>query len=164
MNRQPILDAIALIAGGGPTAGDQSGIYRGAGGITTADGKKIAVAYSSLRAVSEVQNDDFVHVCTVDETFVGGGATDLTTWTHRIRMQVLVSVSRSDMRTATRLLEAFVPAYFTAFNSVSLTGTAASAGIASVRGPIGVEPLYPERHALEFILEAVEKGAYLRVA
>lgn len=164
MNRQPILDAIALIAGGTPTVGDLPGIYKGAGGITTADGKKVAVAYSSLRAVGEMQADDFVHVCVVDETFVGGGSSDLTVWTHRIRMQLLVSVSRSDMRTATRLLEAFVPAYFTAFNSVSLTGTAASSGIVSVRGPIGVEPLYPERHALEFILEAVEKGSYLRVA
>jgi hypothetical protein len=164
MNRQPILDAIALIAGGGPTAGDPTGIYRGAGGIVTADGKRVAVAYSSLRAVPDVQNDDFVHVCTVDETVLGGGASDLTTWTHRIRMQLLVSVSRSDMRTATRLLEAFVPAYFNAYTSVGLGGVIASGGIVSVRGPIGVEPLYPERHALEFIYEATEKGSYLRVA
>lgn len=166
MNRQPILDKIALIAGGGPTAGDLPGIYRGAGGIVTADGKRVAVAYSSLRAVPDVQNDDFVHVAVVDETLLGGGASDLTTFTHRIRMQLLVSVSRSDMRTATRLLEAFVPAYFAAFTSVHLggTGTVANAGIVNVRGPFGVEPLYPERHALEFILEATEKESYLRVA
>jgi hypothetical protein len=79
-------------------------------------------------------------------------------------MQLMVSVSRSDMRTATRLLEAFVPAYFNAYTSVGLGGVIASGGIVSVRGPRDVEPLYPERHALEFIYEAVEKGAYLRVA
>lgn len=162
MNRQAVLDACALIAGGAATA--TAGVYNGAGRITTADGKSIAVAYSSLRAVPEVQVDDFVHVCTVDETVMGGGGGDLGVWTHRIRMQVMVSVSRSDMRTATRLLEGFVPAYFTAFNTVSLGGVASSSTITSVRGPIGVEPLYPERHALEFMLEAVEKGAYLRVA
>jgi hypothetical protein len=162
MNRQPILDEIARIAGGAATA--TPGIYNGAGRITTADGKSVSVAYSSLRAVPEVQNDGFVHVCHVDETVFSDGATDLGRWTHRIRMQLMVSVSIGDMRGVTRLLEAFVPAYFAAYNSVSLGGTAATSGIVSVRGPIGVEPLYPERHALEFILEAAEKGAYLRVA
>jgi len=162
VNRQPILDELARIAGGAVTA--TPGVYNGAGRITTADGKSVAVAYSSLRAVPEVQNDGFVHVETIDETVVGGGGGDLGRWTHRIRMQLMVSVSIGDMRTVTRLLEAFVPAYFAAYTSVSLGGTAASAGIVSVRGPIGVEPLYPERHALEFIVEAVEKGAYLRVA
>jgi len=164
MNRQSILDQIALIAGGGPTGGDLPGIYRGAGGIVTADGKRVAVAYSSLRAVPDMQTDDFVHVCTMDETLIGGGSSDLTVYTHRVRIQLLVSVSRSDLRTATRLLEGFVPAYFNAYNSVSLGGTAASATITSIRGPIGVEPLYPERHALEILMEAVEKGSFLRVA
>ena len=157
-----MLDACALIAGGAVTA--VPGIYNGAGRITTASGKSVKVAYSSLRSVPEMQVDDFVHVCVADETLLGGGAGDLTVWTHRIRMQLLVSASRSDLRTATRLLEEFVPAYFTAYNSVSLGGAASSATIQSVRGPYGVEPLYPERHALEFILEAVEKAAYLRVA
>ena len=162
MNRQPILDELARIAGGAVTA--TPGVYNGAGRITTADGKSVSVAYSSLRSVPEVQNDGFVHVCTIDETVMGGGGGDLGVWTHRIRMQLMVSVSIGDMRGVTRLLEAFVPAYFTAYNGVSLGGTASSASLVSVRGPIGVEPLYPERHALEFILEAVEKGAYLRVA
>ena len=154
MNRQAILDQVALVAGGAATA--VPGIYSGAGRITTVDGKAIAIAYSSLRAVPEVQVDDFVHVCLVEETLRSGSA--YTIYTHRVRIQVLVSVSRSDMRTATRLLEAFVPAYFTAFSQkVQLGGTAMSSALLSVRGPIGVEPLYPERHALEFILEAVEK-------
>lgn len=164
MNRQPILDECARIAGGAVTS--VPGIYNGAGRITAASGATVKVAYSSLRSVAEMQVDDFVHVCIVDETTVGGGGSDLTIWNHRIRMQLMVSVSRSDMRTATRLLEEFVPAYFTAYNSVSLGGviTSGSAGIVSVRGPIGVEPLYPERHAIEFILEAASKAAYLRVA
>lgn len=162
MNRQPILDECARIAGGAVTS--VPGIYNGAGRITAASGATVKVAYSSLRAVPEMQQDDFVHVCLVDETSVVPFGTDLDRWVHRIRMQLMVSVSRSDMRTATRLLEEFVPAYFTAYSSVSLGGTATNAGIVSVRGPIGVEPLYPERHALEFILEASVKGAYLRVA
>jgi len=155
MNRQLILDNVALIAGGAATA--VPGIYNGAGRITTADGKAIAVAYSSLRAVPDVQVDDFVHVCLVEETAKSGSA--FTVWTHRIRMQVMVSVSRSDLRTATRLLEAFIPAYFDAFAlKLTLNGAAAVATITGVRGPFGVEPLYPERHALEFILEATEKS------
>ena len=155
MNRQAILDNVALIAGGAATA--TAGIYSGAGKITTADGKSVAVAYSSLRAVPDLQVDDFVHVCLVDETIKSGSA--FTVWTHRIRMQLLVSVSRSDLRTATRLLEAFVPAYFDAFAlKLTLNGTAAVSEIVNVRGPIGVEPLYPERHALEFVMEAVEKA------
>ena len=162
MNRQPLLDECARIAGGAVTS--VPGIYNGAGRITAASGATVKVAYSSLRAVSEMQVDDFVHVCIADESSVVPFGTDVDRWLHRIRMQLMVSVSRSDMRTATRLLEEFVPAYFTAFNSVSLGGTATSAGIVSVRGPIGVEPLYPDRHALEFILEASVKGAYLRVA
>ena len=154
MNRQGILDQIAFIAGGAATS--VPGIYNGAGRITTASGKSVAVAYSSLRAVPEIQVDDFVHVCLVDETVRGGSA--FTLYTHRIRCQLMVSVSRSDMRTATRLLEEFVPAYFTAYSQeVQLNGVVSSSLITSVRGPIGVEPLYPERHALEFLMEAVEK-------
>lgn len=162
MNRQAVLDECARIAGGAVTS--VPGIYNGAGRITTASGSSVKVAYSSLRAVPEMQVDDFVHVCVADETVLSGGGGDLGVWTHRIRMQLLVSASRSDLRTATRLLEEFVPAYWTAYNAVSLGGTASSATLLSVRGPYGVEPLYPERHALEFVLEAVEKAAYLRVA
>ena len=164
MNRQAILDACALIAGG--TVTSVPGIYNGAGRITTASGSSVKVAYSSLREVPLVQVDDFVHVCVADETTLGLGGSDYSAWTHRIRMQLMISASRSDLRTATRLLEEFVPAYFTAYSSVSLGGalTLGSATLMSVRGPYGVEPLYPDRHALEFILEAVEKGAYLRVA
>lgn len=161
MNRQPILDQTALVAGGAVTA--VPGIYSGAGAITTADGKKVAVAYSSLRAVPDVQVDDFVHASVADETIKSGSA--FTVWTHRIRMQLMVSVSRSDLRTATRLLEAFVPAYFDAFAlKVGLGGTCQSSEIVSVRGPYGVEPLYPERHAIEFLLEATEKLGVLYVA
>jgi hypothetical protein len=162
MNRQPILDELARIAGGAVTS--TPGIYNGTGRITNASGKSVAVAYSSLRAVPEMQVDGFVHVCLVDETAspLDTGPFDLTT--HRIRMQLMVSVSRSDMFTATRLLEEFVPAYYTAYSGVTLGGLVSSSGIVSTRGPFGVEPLYPERHALEFIFEAVQKGAYLRVA
>jgi hypothetical protein len=164
MDRQPILDKLALIAGGGPTVGDPAGIYRGAGGIVTADGKKIDVAYSSLRSVAEMQNDRFVHVCWADETGPVPFGSDVNRVVHRLVMQVLVSVSIADMRGAIRMLEAFVPAYYAAYNSVTLGGVITNGAIVNCRGPRGVEPIYPERHALEFIYEAQAKGVYQRVA
>jgi hypothetical protein len=162
MNRQPILDELARIAGGAATA--LPGVYSGAGRIVAASGASVKVAYSSLRSISDMQVDDFVHVCVADESTLVAAGSDLGRWEHRIRMQLMVSVSRSDMRTATRMLEEFVPAYFTAYNSIGLGGIQTNGGIVSVRGPIGVEPLYPERHALEFIYESAVKDAYLRVA
>lgn len=155
MNPQAVLDQIAFVAGGAATT--VAGVYNGAGKITSSDGKTVTVAYSSLRGISEMQVSGFVFVCVIDETSRSRGS-PFTAYTHRIRAQLMVDAADSDMRTATRLLQAFVPAFYTAFSQkVKLNGTASNAEILSNRGPYGVEPLYPGRHAIEFIFEATEK-------
>lgn len=156
MSLQNCLDQTALIAGG---ALKYVGIYQGAGAIT-AGGKSVKVGYSLLPEDGSLSEDGISHVSAWGGTVFdpSGGGSDLTVERHRVRMQVLLSMARSQLPVALSILTPFVEAYRDAFAAkVTLNGACASSRIAEVLDPIAAQPLYPNRIAIEVVLEITEK-------
>lgn len=155
MNVQQILDATALIAGG---ALARPGVYKGVGGIAG-----VKVAYSDPPESKSLGDDGLVHVSFWDGHTKLPPAGDLAVYTHRIRMQLMLSAGRSDLPTAYRLLTPMASLYETAFNAnIQLKGTCSSSYIESSPGI--VEAIYPNRLAIEFILSVTRKEAVNNVA
>jgi hypothetical protein len=155
---QLVLDRIALRVGGGPTGGDMPGLYRGAGGIAG-----VKACFSKLPDAGSFAQDGVLGV-----VFVGrsqrtlGDAGDLTFWKHDIRLQLLLSIARSDLALAIAKLQPFVPLVVTRFDTEeTVLGGTANAGslIREVIGPRDAQPLYEGRVALEFVFDAQEEAA-----
>lgn len=150
MNIQAILDATALIAGGTLL---RPGVYKGAGGIAG-----VKIAYSLPPEQNDLSEDGPAHVSFWDGMEVGEGAGDLTVYRHRIRMQLMLAIGRSNTPKAYSLLTPFVPLYRDAFAArLKLNSTCAVSNLVSSPGI--VEAIYPDRLALELVLTATEKEA-----
>ena len=157
MNLQAILDATAAIAGGAAVAG-RAGAYKGTGGITG-----VKIAFSLVPEIADLTEDGPAHVSWWDGVERTGGAGDLTVYTHTIKMQLCLSLGRSNLPKAISILTPFVPLYFAAFAAkVKLNSTCSVATLD--RSPGIVESIYPDRLALEWSMTAVEKEAVTYVA
>lgn len=155
---QLILDRIALRVGGGPTGGDLPGLYRGAGGIAG-----VKACRSRPPDAGTFGEDGVMGV-----VFLGsarrtmGDAGDLTFWKHDVRLQLLLSIARSDLAIAIGKLQPFVPLVVNRFDTEeTLLGGTANAGalIREVIGPRDADPLYEGRVALEFVFDVTEEAA-----
>lgn len=160
MNQQSILNETAKILGGTLL---REGVYSGVGALS-AGGKSIKFAYSLLPEASSLGEDGIVAVCFPDgyrkET---GDAGDLTKYVHRIRIQLLLSMHRSDLPKALSILQPFTPVVEAAFAAkVTLSG-AANNGCWIEESPGFKDDqnggLYPGRICLEFVLMAAEEEA-----
>lgn len=158
MNPQAVFDRVAKIIGGGPTAGDRVGLFRGAGGIAG-----VKAAWSVPPDSGTLGQDGiFAVVFAGSSNLTLGDSGDLTFYKHDVRIQLLLSMARSDIAKAHALLTPFVPLFFTTFHqgNTLLAGTAnAGALIRRVVYPIDTTPLYADRLALEFEMEASEEEA-----
>lgn len=154
---QGILDQSALIAGGTLI---RAGVYGGAGALAVG-GKTVKVAYSLLPEPTSVGDDGLIHVSWWDGFEAdpeGEAAGDLTTFLHRIRMQLMVALKRSDLPKAIAILTPFVDTYVDAFAAkLGLNGKVRWSKLKSSPGL--VDAIYPDRMALEFLLLAKEKEA-----
>lgn len=146
---QAILDATANIAGGALL---RTGIYKGAGGIAG-----VKIAYSLPPEEQSLAEDGPTHVSFFDGfPPVELAAGDLTVFRHRIRMQLMLAVGRSELPKAYSILTPFVELYRDAFAAkLKLNGTASASIFDSCPGI--VDAIYPNRIALEMVLIAVEK-------
>lgn len=158
---QPLLDQCAKIIGGGPTGGDRAGLYRGAGGIAG-----VKAAYSTPPDLGSLAVDGVFCICVHRGTeTVTGDAGDLTTYRHRLGLQLLVALGRSDALAAHRILSPFVDALYDTFKSKTHlndgVNNLATAGC-FLKGVLGIDqttPLAPDRFAIEGELVAeVEKS------
>lgn len=150
MNIQAILDATALIAGGALL---RQGVYRGAGGIAG-----VKVAYSLPPDEPDLSEDGPAHVSFWDGMEVEPNAGDLTIYRHRIRMQLMLAIGRSNIPRTYSLLTPFVVLYRDAFAAkLKLNGACSVSRLDSSPGV--VDAIYPDRLALELVLTAVEKEA-----
>lgn len=159
MNPQAILDATANIAGGAVTS--RPGVYKGAGGIAG-----VRIAFSRPQEANNIAEDGPMHVSFWDGLEIdpdGTAAGDQTVFKHTIRMQLSIAPGRSELPKAYGILTPFVPLYVAAFAAkVKLNSTCSVALLR--RSPGIVESIYPDRIALEWILEATEKEAVTYVA
>lgn len=155
---QLILDRIALRVGGGPTAGDIAGLYRGAGGIAG-----VKACRSRPPDANTFGEDGVMGVVFLSGSRRAlGDAGDLTFWKHDVRLQLLLSIARSELAKAIGLLTPFVPLIVNRFDTTeTLLGGTANAGalIRSVIGPRDADPLYEGRVATEFVFEVTEEAA-----
>lgn len=160
---QGILDEVAKIAAGA-SATTRPGAYLGTGTAIAAGGRAIKVAYSRLPEPDSVGEDGLVHVawwdgCDVDPESEAAG--DLTTFLHRIRVQLMISAQRADLPNVYGLLTPFWGAYVSAFAAkIGLNGKATWSELKSSAGI--VDAIYPHRLALEMLLLAKEKEAIAR--
>lgn len=162
MSLQAVLDATALIAAG-PLLGTVAGIYGGAG--ITAGGQTVRFGYSLLPEDGSLSEDGLVHVSCWGGTTVSPSGSDLTVFTHRIRMQLLLSMARSQLPKALSILTPFIEAYRDAFAlKVKLNGACASSKFTEILDPVSADPLYPGRIGIEFVLEVTEKVSVSYVA
>ncbi len=151
MDVQPILDATAQIAAGA-ALGTHPGVYKGAGGIAG-----VKIGYSSLPDQADLAEQGPAHVSFWDGMpSVRPGASDLTAFDIRIRMQLSIAQGPAILPVTYRLLTPYLALYIAAFaQHVSLLGTCKSAQIVSSPGI--VTAIYPGRIALELILLATVK-------
>lgn len=162
MDLQNVVNQTARILGGPPVAG-RDDVYSGAG--VSAGGKSIKFAYSRLPELASLGEDGLVAIVFWDAARLAEGADagDLTKMEHRIKVQLLLSMARSDMPKAMGILTPFVPAMFSAFAAkVTLNGAAmGGAFVRRFNGFLDYDHgcLYPGRIALEMELEATEEEA-----
>lgn len=157
---QGILNETAKIVAGA-SAESSPGAYRGTGTAITAGGRAVKVAYSRLPEPTSLGEDGLVHVGWWDGFEVdveGEAAGDLTTFLHRVRMQLMIALKRSDLPLAIGLLTPFVDAYVDTFAAkLGLNGKAKWSKLKSSPGI--VDAIYPDRIAVEFLLLVKEKEA-----
>ena len=156
MSVQNILNQTALIAGGTLI---REGVYGGAGAIS-AGGRSIKFSYSNLPEEGSLGEDGIVHVSAWGGLSVNpdGSGTDLTVMRHRVRMQLLLSMTRSELPKALSILTPFVEAYRDAFAAkLTLNGAASVALISEILDPMSTDPLYQNRIGIEFVLMVTEK-------
>ena len=77
---------------------------------------------------------------------------------HRVRMQLLLSMMRSELPKALSILTPFVEAYRDAYAAkLTLNGAASIALISEILDPMSTDPLYQNRIGIEFVLMVTEK-------
>ncbi len=156
MSVQNILNQTALIAGGTLI---REGVYGGAGAIS-AGGRSVKFSYAILPEEGSLGEDGIVHVSAWGGLSVNpdGSGTDLTVMRHRVRMQLLLSMTRSELPKALSILTPFVEAYRDAFAAkLTLNGAASVALISEILDPMSTDPLYQNRIGIEFVLMVTEK-------
>jgi hypothetical protein len=155
---QLILNRIALRVGGGPTGGDMTGLYRGVGGIAG-----VKACWAILPDIGTFAQDGVLGVVfAAGSRRILGDAGDLTVWKHDVRLQLLLSIARSDLALAIAKLQPFVPLVVNRFDTEEtwLGGTATNGSlIREVTGPREAVPLYEGRVALEFAFDVEEEAA-----
>lgn len=158
MNPQAILDATAFIAGG--TVTSRTGVYKGSGGIAG-----VKIAFSLPPEAGGFGEDGPSHLSYWDHMRInpdGSANGDLTVFQHTIKMELSVSLLRSELPKAYGILAPFIPLYVAAFAAKAKLN--ATCSIALLSDAQIVDSIYPDRIALDWTLVATEKEAISYVA
>lgn len=147
-------DEIAHVLGGTLL---RTGVYAGTGALS-AGGKTIKFAYGRMIEPASLGEDGVCAVVMFDGTQVVQGGGDLAVYTHRLRIELVLSVARSMLHEADAFLTPFIGVIRDAFAAkVKLNGAADAVELESISE---VKPsVYPNRLALDFTLRVTQKEA-----
>jgi len=157
LSADTILDQCALIVGGTYI---RDGVYGGAGALA-AGGRSVKFSFSRMPDDGSLGEDGIVAVAAWGSTEInpdGIAAGDLTVIQRQIRLQLLLSMTRSELPKALSILTPFEDALIDVFaGKLTLNGTVAVSSIQSIAGPLDAEPLYQNRMAIEARIKTVVK-------
>jgi hypothetical protein len=154
LNVQLARDEIAHVLGGTQV---RAGVYAGAGALS-AGGKSIKFAYGRVIEPGSLGEDGVCAIVMFGGTSVLEGGGDLSVYTHRLPVELVLSVARSMLHEADAILTPFIPVIRNAFaGKVKLNAAADACELESISEI--KDSIYRDRLAIEFVLRVTQKEA-----